>query len=134
MYFCIWQIPFNWYVPLTGFSGGSDSKESACNVGDLGSSPGLGRSPWRRKWLPTPVFLPGKSPWTEKPGELHGPWGRKESDTTKRLSTDHHQFSSVQFSHSVVSNSLQPHETQHARPPCPSPAPGVHPNPCPSSW
>ena len=40
----------------------------------------------------------------------------------------------VQFSHSVVSNSLQPHELQHARPPCPSPAPGVHPNPCPSSW
>ena len=34
--------------------------------------------------------------------------------------------SSVQFSHSVVSNSLQPHESQHARPPCPSPSPGVH--------
>ena len=42
--------------------------------------------------------------------------------------------SSVQFSHSVVSNSLGPHELQHARPPCPSPTPGVHPNPCPSSW
>ena len=42
---------------------------------------------------------------------------------------------SVQFSHSVVSNSLQPHELQHARPPCPSPTPGVHPNPCPlSQW
>ena len=36
------------------------------------------------------------------------------------------QFSSVQFSHSVVSNSLRPHELQHARPPCPSPTPGVH--------
>ena len=43
-------------------------------------------------------------------------------------------FSSVQFSHSVVSDSLRPHEPQHARPPCPSPTPGVHPNPCPSSW
>ena len=42
-------------------------------------------------------------------------------------------FSSVQFSHSVVSDSLQPHESQHARPPCPSPTPGVHPNSCPSS-
>ena len=41
--------------------------------------------------------------------------------------------SSVQFSHSVVSNSLRPHEPQHARPPCPSPTPRVHPNPCPSS-
>ena len=41
---------------------------------------------------------------------------------------------SVQFSHSVVSDSLRPHELQQARPPCPSPTPGVHPNPCPSSW
>ena len=45
-----------------------------------------------------------------------------------------HSFSSVQFSHSVVSNSLRPHELQHARPPCPSPTPGVYPNSCPSSW
>ena len=42
-------------------------------------------------------------------------------------------FSSVQFSRSVVSNSLRPHESQHARPPCPSPTPRVHPNACPSS-
>ena len=41
---------------------------------------------------------------------------------------------SVQFSHSVVSDSLWPYESQHARPPCPSPTPGVHPNSCPSSW
>ena len=40
---------------------------------------------------------------------------------------------SVQFSRSVVSDSLRPHEPQHARPPCPSQTPGVHPNPCPSS-
>ena len=42
-------------------------------------------------------------------------------------------FSPVQFSHSVVSNSLWPHESQHARTPCPSPTPGVHRNSCPSS-
>ena len=36
------------------------------------------------------------------------------------------KFSSVQFSHSVVSDSLRPHESQHATPPCPSPTPGVH--------
>ena len=41
--------------------------------------------------------------------------------------------SSVQFSCSVVSDSLWPHELQHARPPCPSPTPGVHSNSCPSS-
>ena len=40
---------------------------------------------------------------------------------------------SVQFSRSVVSDSLQPCESQHARPPCPSPTPGVYPNSCPSS-
>ena len=39
----------------------------------------------------------------------------------------------IQFSRSVMSNSLQPHEPQHTRPPCPSPTPGVNPNPCLSS-
>ena len=59
-----------------GFPASSAGKESAYNAGDLGSSPGLGRFPWRREWLPTPVF------W---PGEVHGLdslWGRKESDMT----------------------------------------------------
>ena len=45
-----------------------------------------------------------------------------------------YQFSSVQFSRSVVSDSPQPHEFQHARPPCPSPSPRVHSNSHPSSW
>ena len=43
------------------------------------------------------------------------------------------QFSSVQFSCSVVSDSLRPHESKHARPPCPSPTPGVHSDSRPSS-
>ena len=43
-------------------------------------------------------------------------------------------ISSVQFSHSVVSNTLQPHGLQHARPPCPSPTPRVYTNSCPLSW
>ena len=43
------------------------------------------------------------------------------------------QFSSVQFSRSVMSDSLRPHESQHARPPCPSPTPGVHSDSRPSS-
>ena len=43
-------------------------------------------------------------------------------------------FSSVQFSCSVVSDSLRPHELQHARPPCPSPTPRVHSNSHPLSW
>ena len=44
-----------------------------------------------------------------------------------------HWFSSVHFSHSVVSDSLQPHESQHTRTPCPSPTPGVHSYSRPSS-
>ena len=44
------------------------------------------------------------------------------------------EFSSVQDSHSVVSDSLQPHEPQHTRPPCPSPTPRVYPNSRPLSW
>ena len=43
-------------------------------------------------------------------------------------------FTSVQFSRSVVSKSLQPHEPRHDMPPCPSPIPGVYPNSCPLSW
>ena len=44
-------------------------------------------------------------------------------------------FTSVQFSRSVMSDSLRPHEPQHTRPPCPSPTPWVYPSPCPlSRW
>ena len=55
-------------------------KESDCNVGDLDSIPVLGRFPWRRERLPTPVSWPGEF------HGLYGPWGRKESDTTEWLS------------------------------------------------
>ena len=53
--------------------------------------------------------LAWRIPWTEKPGGLQS-------------------ISSVQFSHSIVSDSLRPHESQHTRPSCPSPSPGVHSN------
>ena len=60
--------------------------------------------------------------------------------TDKGASSQSYDFSCslvgcVQFSHSVMCDSLRPHELQHARPPCPSPTSGVHPNPCPlSRW
>ena len=63
----------------TGFPGGSAGKETTCNVGDLGSIPGLGRSHGEGKDYLL-LF------W---PGEFHGrysPWGYKELDTTERLS------------------------------------------------
>ena len=54
-----------------GFPDSSDGKESACNVGDLVSIPGLGRSPeGGATGQPTPVFLPGEPPRTEDPGRL----------------------------------------------------------------
>ena len=59
---------------------GSAGKESTCNAGDLGLIPGLGRSPGEGKGQPTPVFWPGEF------HELYSPWGRKELDTTERLS------------------------------------------------
>ena len=69
-------------------------------------------------------LLPGIFPTQgSNPSRLH--W--------QMLSLPLSHFSSVQFSHSVVSDSLQPHESQHARPPCTSPTPGVHSNSCPSS-
>ena len=53
-----------------GFPGDSEGKESACSVGELGSIPGLGRSPGGGHGDLIPVFLPGESPWTEEPGGL----------------------------------------------------------------
>ena len=60
------------------FPGGSDSEESACNAGDPGFYPCVRKIPWRREWLPTPVFVSG---------EIHGQkilagytsWSHKQS-------------------------------------------------------
>ena len=45
---------------FTKFPGGSDGKKSACNAGDLALNPWVGKIPWRREWLLTPVFLAGE--------------------------------------------------------------------------
>ena len=81
---------------------------------------------WRRKWQP-PVFLPGESQGLRSLVDCHL-WGHTESDTTEVPQQQQHQIKSGsdQISHSVVSDSLRPHESKHARPPCPSPTPGVH--------
>ena len=122
-------------------------------MGDLGSIPGLGRSPGEGNGsllhyscLENPMDR----------GASQAPWGCKESDTTVRFSllvvdpfipvfkadrqyVFHRRQSrlfwlaSDQISCSVVSVSLRPHESQHARPPCPSPTPGVHSDSRPSS-
>ena len=93
--------------------------------------PWVGKIPWRRERLPTPVF------WPREFHGLYSPWGRKESDTTECIHV-HSKYGSnftffiflihigqfvpsIQFSCSVMSNSLWPRGLQHARPPCPSP-------------
>ena len=82
------MAPETWYHGIMewfhwDFSGGSDSKASAYNVGDWGSIPGSGDL-LERKWQPTPVFLPGKS---HRGRSLVGysPWGGKELDKTEQL-------------------------------------------------
>ena len=58
--------------------------DSAGDTGDMGLIPRSGRFPWRRKWQPTPVFLPGDSHgWRSLVG--YSPGGRKESDTNEQL-------------------------------------------------
>ena len=68
-------------IQTLGFPGVSVSKESSYNTGDAGSIPGWRRSSWRRKWQPTPVFLPGELHGTEEPGGLQS-MGLRESFTT----------------------------------------------------
>ena len=51
---------------------------------DAGSITGSGRIPWKRAWQPTPVFLPGESPWTEKPGGLQSIGSQDTTEATER--------------------------------------------------
>ena len=58
---------------------GSEGKASACNVGDPGLIPWVRKIPWRRKWQPTLVLLPGKSHgWRSPVG--YSPWNRRVGD------------------------------------------------------
>ena len=76
-----WRIP---WTEESGFPGSSEVKASARNAGDLGSIPGLARLPWRRKWQPTPLFLPGESHGRRSLVD-YSPRGRKEWGTTEWL-------------------------------------------------
>ena len=83
-----WQSNVSTFYMLSrlvlGFPGGLDGKVSACNAGEPGLIPGLGRPPWRRKWQPTPVLLPGKFRGQTSLVD-YSPWGHKELDTTEQL-------------------------------------------------
>ena len=137
-HYCIYTYPKNW-APQVALV----VKDLPANAGDtsgVGSVPRSGRSPAEGNGNPLPVFLPGES---QGRGNVLGCrlWGCTESDVTEATYQQQQQqpinkfslFSSVQFSHSVVSDSLQPHESKHTRPPCPSPTPRVHRDSCPWS-
>ena len=91
---------------------------------------------WSGKPIPSPGELPNLGIELEVTciaGGFFTSWITREACYLRYLAGILN-FSSVQFSRSVVSDSLRLHELQHATPPCPSPIPGVHPNSCPSSW
>ena len=71
---------------LLGLPGGSDGKESTCNAGDLGSIPGLGRSPGRGHGNQL-QYSCLENPHGQRSLVGYSPWVHKESDTTERLST-----------------------------------------------
>ena len=69
--FCFKQWPLdNVLCAAVGLPGWLSGKESACQCRRHGFDPWVRKIPWRRKWQPIPVFLPGKIPWTEEPGGL----------------------------------------------------------------
>ena len=75
---------------LVGFPGGSDSKESSCNAGDLGSIPGFERSPGGGHGNPL-QYSCLENPHGQRSLVGYSSWGRKESDTTEQLSTEGHR-------------------------------------------
>ena len=89
--FFIWRLPistllscFSGILSFSFIPGGSEGKASAYNAGDLGSIPGLGRSPGERNGNPLEYSCPKKSHvWRSLVG--YSPWGHKESDTIEQL-------------------------------------------------
>ena len=79
---------------ISNWFGGSEIKVSACNAGDLGLIPESGRFPWRSKWQPTPVLLPGE-PHGRRSLVGYSPRGRKESGTTERLHFHFHNMYTI---------------------------------------
>ena len=75
-------------LSIMGFPGGSDSKESACSARDLGSIPGLGRSPEEGNGNPL-QYSRLENPMNRGPWGGYSPWGRKESEMTEQLTLTH---------------------------------------------
>ena len=82
-------------------------KESTCRCRRLRFDPWAGKIPWRRKWQPTPVFLPGKS-HGQRILVGYSPWGRKELDATEQQITRMHTLDAKRegFEESLVAKGL----------------------------
>ena len=79
----------NYYsIIILGFPGGSDGKETACNQ-ETQVHLWVGKIPWRRQWLPTPVFLPGEF-YGQKSLASYSSWSCKELGMTERLTLSLH--------------------------------------------
>ena len=77
-------------LPARGFPGGTSGKELTCQCRRQkrrGFNPWVRKIPWRRKWQPTPIFLPGKS-HGQRSLVGYNPWGHKESDATEHISVN----------------------------------------------
>ena len=99
------------------------SQEPACQgrrLKSCGFNPWVEKILWRRKWQPSPVFLPGE-PHRQRSLEGYIPWGPKESDTTERLSTAHTHIYSTQYSVLVGAGSAK---WPHPGSPAPDSLPG----------
>ena len=78
------SLVYDNYINYPGQLPGSVSdKETVCQCRSRRFNPGVGQNPWRRKWQPTPVFLPGKCRG-QRSLVAYSPWGLKEPDTTER--------------------------------------------------
>ena len=143
-----WSISSYCTSIIMGFPDSSAGKESTCTSGDPSLIPGSGRSPgegigyplqysWATIWWLRQRNLPATQEiWIRSLGweaPLEEGMATHSSNLAWETSWTEEPRSVSRFSHSVVSDSLRPHESQHARPPCPSQTPGVHPDSRPSS-
>ena len=132
----LWTWFYFTFSPFWGLFKWLGGKESVCQCRRLRFGLWVGKIHLRRRWWPTP-----QKPHGQRSLAGCSPWGWKELQTTEHVHTEHTPFSlpgtllnaSVQFSHSVASNSLRPHGLQHARLPWPSATPRACPNSFPSS-
>ena len=92
--------PYRLQYSVNGISGWLSVKECACQSKRCRFDPWVRKIPWRRKWQPTPVVLPGKS-HGRRSLVGYNPWGRRESDTTERLYLLYFTFCFIDYARAI---------------------------------